>query len=136
MQDSELHNGSGVYLHMVQLLQQNEDAASQGLAADLIQAMLSSYSNLAASGMMSASPKVLNVPHVPPAFDCTRLLEIITSSSNLKVPALGPFVLVLLLSNINLVQCALAGSSIKLHFRQFSLAIHLILVILLTSAAC
>lgn len=95
MQDSELHNGSGVYLHMVQLLQQNMDVASQGLAADLIQAMLNSHGNMVATGLVSASTKVLSVPHLPPAFDCTQLLEIITSSSNLKVPALVLFVMVL-----------------------------------------
>lgn len=92
VQDSKLHNGSGVYLHMVQLLQQDEDAASQNVAADLVQAMLSSYGNLVATGMVSANTKVFNVPYLPPAFNCAQLLEVITRSSNLKVPTHGPLV--------------------------------------------
>ena len=95
VQDSKLHNGNGVYLHMVNLLQQGEDAASQGLAADLFQALLSSYGNLIGKHWVSTSTKVCSVPHLPPAFNCSRLLEVISSSSNLKVPALGPFVLIL-----------------------------------------
>ena len=95
VQDSKLHNGSGVYLHMVHLLQQDEDDASRGLAADLFRAIMSSHGNLIATEMVSASTKMLNVPRLPPAFNCARLLEVITSSSNFKVSALGPFVLIL-----------------------------------------
>ena len=85
LQDGEFHKGHGVFLHVVQLLQQTEDAASQGLAADLIQAMLSGHAKLISPEMVSASTEVLNIPRLHEGFNCTPLLQAITSSSNLKV---------------------------------------------------
>lgn len=89
VQDGEFHKGHGVFLHVVQLLQQNEDAASQGLAADLIQAMLSGHAKLVSTEMVSVNTKVLNFPSLHDAFDCTPLLQAITSSSNVKVFGFG-----------------------------------------------
>ena len=84
LQDSRLHNGKGVFLHIVQLLQQGEDASSQSLAADLIQAMLSDH-GIALEDLPFASTKGL--PTLHHSFDCNGLLEIIASSNKLKVLA-------------------------------------------------
>lgn len=85
LQDSEFHKGHGVFLHVVQLLQQNEDATSQSLAADLIQAMLSGHAKLISTEMVSVNTKALSFPSLHDAFDCTPLLQAITSSSSLRV---------------------------------------------------
>lgn len=80
LQDSRQHDGKGVFLHIVQLLQQDEDAPSQNLAADLIQALLSdSYIALVPSA------DTLMLPHLHHSFDCNPLVEVITSSNKLKV---------------------------------------------------
>lgn len=84
LQDSRQHNGKGVFLHIVQMLQQDEDASSQSLAADLIQAMLSDDC-IALEDVPFAS--TVGFPNLHHSFDCNRLLEVITSSNKIKVPA-------------------------------------------------
>ena len=84
LQDSRLYDGKGVFLHLVQMLQQNEDASSQSLAADLIQAMLSDEC-IAPETVPFAS--AVGLPTLHHSFDCAQLLEVITSSNNLKVNA-------------------------------------------------
>lgn len=68
----------------MQLLQQDGDASSQNLAADLIQAMLSN-DQIALEDVLFAS--TLGFPTLHRSFDCNRLLEIISSSNKLKVLA-------------------------------------------------
>ena len=85
LQDSRLHDGKGVFLHILQLLQQDEDASSQSLAADLIQAMFSDGCIALEDVLFAGS---MGLPKLHHSFDCSRLLEIITSSNKLKVLAL------------------------------------------------
>ena len=84
LQDSRAHDGKGVFLHIVKLLQQDGDASSQSVAADLIQAMLSDDC-IALENVPFAS--TLEFPALHRSFDCNRLLEIISSSNEIKVLA-------------------------------------------------
>ena len=104
LQDSRLHNGNGVFLHMVHMLQSSEDAPSQGLAADLIQAMLGGECTSLGIGLVPAS--AVGLTHTNAAFDVNQLLQLIIKSNHIKVcmsvlpschagahdsPAVGPF---------------------------------------------
>lgn len=83
LQDSRRHDGKGVFLHIVQLLQQNEDASSQNLAADLIHALFSN----GCIALEDRSAHSLTLPVLHHSFDCNPLVELITSSNKLKVRA-------------------------------------------------
>ena len=85
LQDSSKNDGRGVFLDMVQLLQQDGDASRQGqsVAADLIQAMLSSYCDILA--LEKAPANAIGLPHLHQAFDCNGLLDVLVSSKNPKV---------------------------------------------------
>lgn len=86
LQDSRRHDGNGVFLHMVHMLQQSEHAPTQALAADFIQAMLSKDSYLLARGVVPTSAEGLAHPH--DALDCRQLLKLVAYSTNLKVSVL------------------------------------------------
>ena len=83
LQDSRLHEGNGVFLHMVHMLQSSEDGPTQGLAADFIQAMLSSECASFGMGFVPASAVGLN--HTNAAFDVNQLLQLIINSNHVKV---------------------------------------------------
>ena len=83
LQDSRLHAGDGVFLHMVRMLQQGEHAPTQGLAAAFFQALLSKDSFYFARGIMPTSAQGLAQPH--DALDCRQLLQLVAYCNNLKV---------------------------------------------------
>lgn len=83
LQDSRLHDGNGVFLHVVHMLQQTKHAPTQSLAADLVIAMLSKHCNRLARGLVL--PSIQGLAHSLGAFDCGQVLKVVVNSNNLKV---------------------------------------------------
>ena len=80
LQDSRLHEGNGVFLHIVHLLQNSEHPTSQSLAADLIQAMLSDECALLGHG--GVPPSAIGLAASNAAFRPHQLLQLVGSSSS------------------------------------------------------
>lgn len=84
-QDSQDHDGDGVFLYLVRLLTSEQDTSTQGLAADLLHALMDNIPVMVAYSNDALPMEWQTLAHQKDLFDTQALLQLVIVSKNIKV---------------------------------------------------
>lgn len=85
MQDGKQHSGDSVFFHLVRILGHSEETSTQGLAADLLQALMADLPKHLEYGLHAMPEDWESLASLMQPFTNDAVLQLIVATTSIKV---------------------------------------------------